>query len=185
MKYKTKLILIAFTIALTLFFICLAHSLESKVAMEKESDNTMASDKVMAVAKGIEIPKIEIEKPKNQNPKLETEQNESTFEEYYEPYVEQTYYQYYSDEASNFMRDGVRYDDNGTRYTYYSSNVAYHYRTSEWTPNENGMYETSDGYLVVASSDYPQGTIIDTPWGQAQVLDSGCSSGTVDMYVNY
>lgn len=79
---------------------------------------------------------------------------------------------------------GVNYW-NGTRETWYSSNTLYHYRTSEWTPDESGFYRTSEGYYVVASSDYPQGTVIETSQGQAQVLDSGCASGTVDFYVNW
>lgn len=88
-------------------------------------------------------------------------------------------------DPSHFKRDGVIYDENGTRYTWYSSNVLHHYRTNEWSANSEGFYETSDGNLVVASEDYPEGTIIDTPYGTAEVLDSGCDSGTVDFYVNY
>lgn len=77
--------------------------------------------------------------------------------------------------------DGV----NGTRETAYSSSVLYHYRTSEWTPDEYGFYRTDDGYYVVASSDYEQGAIIETSRGEAMVLDSGCDSGIVDFYVDW
>ena len=77
--------------------------------------------------------------------------------------------------------DGV----NGTRETAYSSQVLYHYRTSEWTPDEYGFYRTDDGYYVVASSDYEQGTIIETTRGEAMVLDSGCDSGIVDFYTDW
>ena len=77
--------------------------------------------------------------------------------------------------------DGV----NGTRETAYSSQVLYHYRTSEWTPDEYGFYRTDDGYYVVASSDYEQGTIIETSRGEAMVLDSGCDSGIVDFYTDW
>ena len=77
--------------------------------------------------------------------------------------------------------DGV----NGTRETAYSSQVLYHYRTSEWTPDEYGFYRTDDGYYVVASSDYEQGTIIETSRGEAMVLDSGCDSGIVDFYTSW
>ena len=34
--------------------------------------------------------------------------------------------------SGNFQADGVWYDEN-YRYTWYSSNAAYHYRTPEWT----------------------------------------------------
>ena len=101
-----------------------------------------------------------------------------------------TYYQpsYYGvsgdpDGLNSFVGiiDGV----NGTRETAYSSNVLYHYRTSEWTPDEYGFYRTDDGYYVVASSDYEQGTVIETTRGEAMVLDSGCDSGIVDFYCNW
>ena len=101
-----------------------------------------------------------------------------------------TYYQpsYYGvsgdpDGLNSFVGiiDGV----NGTRETAYSSQVLYHYRTSEWTPDEYGFYRTDEGYYVVASSDYEQGTIIETTRGEAMVLDSGCDSGIVDLYTDW
>lgn len=92
---------------------------------------------------------------------------------------------YYASGYSNdFMRDGVVYS-NGTRYTWYSSNTLHHYRTDEWTPNGDGFYTDSDGYLVVASDDHAQGSVVDTPWGQGKVYDSGCGSGTIDMYTDF
>lgn len=84
----------------------------------------------------------------------------------------------------NFKRDGVVYS-NGTRFTWYSSNVLYHYRTGEWTAGSDGFYRDDNGYIIVASSDHSQGTIVDTPWGQGIVADSGCASGTLDIYCNY
>ena len=87
--------------------------------------------------------------------------------------------------SGNFQADGVWYDEN-YRYTWYSSNAAYHYRTPEWTAGSDGIYRDSEGYVVVASSDYAQGTVItDTPFGAAKVYDTGCASGTLDMYTNY
>ena len=87
--------------------------------------------------------------------------------------------------SGNFQADGVWYDEN-YRYTWYSSNAAYHYRTPEWTAGSDGVYRDSEGYVVVASSDHAQGTVIeDTPFGAAKVYDTGCASGTLDMYTNY
>ena len=114
------------------------------------------------------------------------EAEQQAYYEYYEP----TYYApSYSgvsgdpDGLNSFVGiiDGV----NGTRETAYSSNVLYHYRTSEWTTDEYGFYRTDEGYYVVASSDYEQGTIIETSRGEAMVLDSGCDSGIVDFYCNW
>lgn len=90
----------------------------------------------------------------------------------------------YSGDPYNFKRDGV-VNWNGTRYTWYSSNVLHHYRTNEWTAGDDGFYRNDDGYIIVASNDHEQGTIVDTPWGEAIVEDSGCSSGTLDVYTNY
>lgn len=121
----------------------------------------------------------------------EAEQAEqAAWEEQQAYYYEPTYYvPTYSgvsgdpDGLNSFVGiiDGV----NGTRETAYSSNVLYHYRTSEWTPDEYGFYRTDDGYYVVASSDYEQGTVIETTRGEAMVLDSGCDSGIVDFYTNW
>lgn len=87
--------------------------------------------------------------------------------------------------ASSFKSDGVWYDGR-FRYTYYSSRVLYHYRTPEWTVGSDGIYRDSSGYVVVASSDYPIGTVIDgTPFGSVKVYDSGCASGTLDVYTNF
>lgn len=87
--------------------------------------------------------------------------------------------------GSSFKRDGVWYYG-GFKYTWYSSNVLHHYRTSEWTPDDQGIYRDADGYAVVASEDFPFGSVIsDTPFGAAKVYDCGCPSGVIDVYVNF
>lgn len=72
---------------------------------------------------------------------------------------------------------------NGRKETYYSSNVLYHYRTSEWWVDSEGFYRTTEGYYVVAASDMSQGTVFTTSKGAAMVLDSGCAAGVTDFYV--
>ena len=105
---------------------------------------------------------------------------------YYEP----TYYapsysgvQGDPDGLNSFV--GVVDGPNGTIETAYSSNVLYHYRTNEWTPDEYGFYRTSDGYYVVASNEYEDGTVIETSRGEAMVLDGGCDAGYIDFYTNW
>lgn len=92
--------------------------------------------------------------------------------------------QNYSGNSSNFKSQGVIYQ-NGIRYTYYSSNVLYHYRTPEWHVGSDGIYRDSAGYIIVASSDHSQGIIVSTPFGAGKVYDSGCASGTIDIYTNF
>ena len=96
-----------------------------------------------------------------------------------EPAPQQTYV------GNSFQSDGV-WQDGNYRYTWYSSNVLYHYRTPEWTAGADGIYRDADGYVVVASSDLPQGTVVEgTPFGACKVYDSGCASGTLDVYTNF
>ena len=115
---------------------------------------------------------------------LEAEQAASY--EYYEPtYYAPTYSGVSGDPDGLNSFVGIIDGVNGTRETAYSSSVLYHYRTSEWTPDEYGFYRTDEGYYVVASSDYEQGTVIETTRGEAMVLDSGCDSGIVDFYVQW
>lgn len=79
---------------------------------------------------------------------------------------------------------GVNYYNN-RRETWYSSRVLYHKDTANWTPDANGVYRDSDGYVVIASSDHAQGSLVDTSHGMGKVYDSGCASGTTDIYVNW
>lgn len=92
--------------------------------------------------------------------------------------------QSYSGNSGNFKLQGVIYQ-NGIRYTYYSSNVLYHYRTPEWNAGSDGVYRDSAGYIVVASSDHSQGSVVSTPFGAGKVYDSGCASSTIDIYTNF
>lgn len=95
-----------------------------------------------------------------------------------------TQQQSYSGNSGSFKSQGVIYQ-NGIRYTYYSSNVLYHYRTPEWNAGSDGIYRDSAGYIVVASSDHSQGSVVSTPFGAGKVYDSGCASGTIDIYTNF
>ena len=79
---------------------------------------------------------------------------------------------------------GVNYFGDRTE-TYYSSNVLYHYKTPEWTADENGVYRDQEGFVVVAASDIPYGSEIDTSFGPGKVYDTGSDPGITDIYVNW
>lgn len=118
------------------------------------------------------------------NQATEEAYEETYYEEYYEePYYEEAYYGG-SYESDGFQNEGVR-DFEGRTETWYSSNQAYHYRTSEWSVDDEGYYRTDDGYYVVAASDMPEGTVFETSKGEAIVLDSGCDEGVTDFYVAF
>lgn len=103
-----------------------------------------------------------------------------------EVYYEEPYYEpSYSCSPSELRVMGVIYSG-GWRYTWYSENVLPGGGLNipgRWSDGD--FVRDGDGYLCVASSDLAWGTVIDTPWGAAKVYDSGCDSGTIDMYVSW
>ena len=76
---------------------------------------------------------------------------------------------------------------NGHRETYYSQrvlpggglNIPGRHVASD------GTIRDVDGYICVASPDYPRGTVILTSLGPGKVYDTGCDSGTVDLYTDW
>lgn len=105
---------------------------------------------------------------------------------YYEPYydyVEPEVVEYNEPDGDALTKSqGVNYYD-GRKETWYSSNILYHHRTSEWHVDDNGVYRDDDGYVVVAASDLDQGDTVETSHGTGKVYDSGCAAGTTDIYV--
>ena len=112
---------------------------------------------------------------------------EAAYEEEWYTESQEWYSEPYSGSGSSdgFMQQGVREGVDSDTETWYSSSTLYHYRTSEWTPDDEGYYRDSDGYYVVASDDYPEGSVVTTSKGEAKVYDSGTDSGNIDMYVNW
>lgn len=86
--------------------------------------------------------------------------------------------------GDGFAQQGVR-EFNGRTESWYSSNQAYHYRTAEWTADDEGYYRDGDGNYVVAASDMPEGTTFETSKGTAKVYDSGCENGVTDFYTAF
>lgn len=50
---------------------------------------------------------------------------------------------------------------------------------------DDGTIRDGDGYIAVAASDLPQGSVVDTSLGQGKVYDSGCAPGTTDIYTDW
>lgn len=121
-------------------------------------------------------------------------QKEVVEEEYWEPYYYEPVYDWqWVDEsdgisAAEFQWLGV-VEEGGVRYTWYSQNVLQGGGLDELNANgrhvEDGYVMDADGYIAVASSDYEIGTVLDTPFGAARVYDTGCASGTVDVYTDF
>ena len=51
--------------------------------------------------------------------------------------------------------------------------------------DSRGLVCDGDGYICVASSDLAKGTIVETSLGTGKVYDSGCASGTIDIYCDW
>ncbi len=51
--------------------------------------------------------------------------------------------------------------------------------------DERGIVCDGDGYICVASDDYPKGTVLETSLGMAKVYDSGPGHGIVDIYTDW
>lgn len=128
----------------------------------------------------------EIEAREAERAAAEAAAEAAAIEQEYAEYWEAGYYEpTYSYSGDGFMQEGVRAGVDSDTETWYSSNAAYHYRTNEWTPDDEGYYRDADGYYVVASDDYPEGSVVTTSKGEAKVYDSGTDSGNIDMYVNW
>lgn len=163
---------------------------QEKVVVQDQYKNL--SDKIHVEEKNNLIFEDKEEKEIENQENIEVQENiENSI--YEEPVIETFSYQpeYTSNENLNFEnssgltpQSGVNYY-NGRTETYYSSNVLYHYRTNEWTVDNEGFYRTDEGYYVVAASDMDQGTIFETSKGTAIVLDCGCSEGVTDFYVQW
>lgn len=110
---------------------------------------------------------------------------EPTYQSYTPTYSEPTYTQQYQQNGSGLTKEGGINYYNGRTESWYSSNVLYHYRTPEWTAGADGVYRDADGYVVVAASDVPMGSVIDSSYGPAKVYDTGCAAGVTDIYTNW
>ena len=115
----------------------------------------------------------------------EAARQEAEAQQYYE---EPTYETYSggSISPSEFQVQGVVYA-NGVKYTWYSEKVlpGGGLNIPGRHVDGNGYVCDGDGYICVASCDYPQGTVLDTPFGPAKVYDVCPTSGIVDIYVSW
>ena len=150
----------------------------------------------------VEPSEPEFKPPAEPEPVVEAvEESTDVVEEEYIYYEEPVYYDYapvyepsynggYSGDPYGFKAAGVVYGDDGTRYTWYSQNALPGGGLTELNNNgrhvnDDGFVCDGDGYISVASSDHPIGTVVETPFGEGKVYDTGCSSGTIDIYTNY
>lgn len=100
----------------------------------------------------------------------------------YAAYVESYNSGNYSGSYYDFLRDGVVYSE-GKKFTYYSQSVLPGGGLDiPGRHTDGGFVKDGDGYICIAS-DKENGTVVDTPWGQGKVYDSGVSGEHYDVYV--
>lgn len=89
--------------------------------------------------------------------------------------------------ANTFKNMGVINWD-GWRWTWYSESILPGGGLDipgRYTDSE-GWVRDGNGYICLASSTLPFGTIIDTPFGSnGKIYDAGCAAGTIDVYTNW
>lgn len=197
MKKQILIIISSLLIVCIIFNLgCTTSAVQDKVILQK-SDLSDANTMIAVQDKPEPIKNSSSLLEKMEQSKIasiEIKENIEEVEEVVEYPVEEEYDNYYdssytyadgngyTSDSGLTQQSGVNYY-NGRTETYYSSNVLYHYRTSEWTVDNEGFYRTADGYYVVAASDMPQGTTFEGSKGTCIVLDSGCSEGVTDYYV--
>ena len=95
-------------------------------------------------------------------------------------------YDYPSGDGVLTPEKGVVYF-NGHRETYYSQKVlpGHGLNIPGRHVASDGTIRDKDGYICVASSDYPKGTVVQTSLGPGKVYDTGCPSGTIDIYTDW
>lgn len=49
----------------------------------------------------------------------------------------------------------------------------------------DGTIRDGDGYIVLASDDYPKGTVVQTSLGPGKVYDTGSGKGNIDLYTDW
>ena len=49
----------------------------------------------------------------------------------------------------------------------------------------DGTIRDKDGFIVLASDDYPKGTVVETSLGAGKVYDSGSGKGNIDLYTDW
>lgn len=95
---------------------------------------------------------------------------------------------YYSQSGSGVLTKsgGVNWF-NGRRETWYSQRVlpGGGLRIPGRHVASDGTIRDADGYICVAASDLPKGSIVETSLGTGKVYDTGCAAGTTDVYVDW
>lgn len=196
--YKNAKFLTNLTLSLTLAALIPVSTVYAKSTPAETAAATLVASNAETISENLiaELEKIEAEKEAAEKAAREAAEKEAAEREAAEKaaneaasaaasYEAPAYTQASSGEQLTASKGVVYY--NGHRETYYSQNVLP--GTGLDIPGrhvaEDGTVRDADNYICVASSDLAKGSIVETSLGTAKVYDSGCASGTVDIYTNW
>ena len=104
-------------------------------------------------------------------------------------WVQLQYSAEYHIREDHLTRSNGSIDVFGHHETWYSTNEGCGQTTAVPIPGkhvaDDGTIRDEDGYICVASSDLKMYSIVMTSVGPGKVYDTGCSSGTIDVYTNW
>lgn len=104
-------------------------------------------------------------------------------------WVQLQYSAEYHIREDHLTRSNGSIDVFGHHETWYSTNEGCGQTTAVPIPGkhvaDDGTVRDEDGYICVASSDLKMYSIVMTSVGPGKVYDTGCSSGTIDVYTNW
>lgn len=182
------------------------QTVSTQIVKEEKRDTAVPVKKQEEIKEEIvEEPKEEVEKEEvkeeiKEQPVIELAQADPTV-----PYEQMTNDQLYNSIANGSFKlePNAIYNTNANRLTK-SKGVVYYNNHKETYYSQNALPGTSlnipgrhvaddgtvrdgEGYICVAanSSYMSKGTVVKTSLGPAKVYDSGCASGTIDIYTNW
>ena len=185
MKELAKIIALIAIFALALFAAWLTYD------MTQNEAEAMAVEPIFDAGLTDPPPPPVIEEPVEKEEVVEEESVEEAEEVVEEEYYEEAelYSASYDGSAEDFRSDGVIYYGDFS-YTWYSQRVLPGNGLTALNNNgrhvdERGFVCDGDGYIAVASDDFPEGSVVDTPFGAGKVYDCGSGSGNIDIYVDF
>ena len=164
----------------------------AEIVTERVSEATEASTEIVTTEEKTESPgKIVFSSERKVTDRVAVTTEETTGEIDADGYgwVQLQYSAEYHIREDHLTRTNGSIDVFGHHETWYSTNEGCGQTTAVPIPGkhvaDDGTIRDEDGYICVASSDLKMYSIVMTSVGPGKVYDTGCSSGTIDVYTNW
>jgi hypothetical protein len=164
----------------------------AEIVTERVSEAKEASTEIVTTEEKTEAPgKIVFSSERKVTDRVAVTTEETTGEIDADGYgwVQLQYSAEYHIRDNHLTRSNGSIDVFGHHETWYSTNEGCGQTTAVLIPGkhvaDDGTIRDEDGYICVASSDLKMYSIVMTSVGPGKVYDTGCSSGTIDVYTNW